>query len=288
MKKTQQLLSIAALALLFGSAPVHAQSSSGSAATGSTSGSAQSGASASSDKAASGKSGGKSSLSKAEQNVMRDMAHANLSEIATAELALKQSQNDQVKAYAQKMIDDHTTAQKELEQLAQSKGVTLPTEPDAKHKAAMKAMQVVEGEKFDKMYMAQGGTRDHKNTHQMLTKAQKSVKDPELKAHVQKITPIVEQHLTMAEDQRGKKASSSGNGSSSGSGASGKGGSSGSSSSGSSSMGGGSSGAGSSAGTGSGGAAGSTTSTSPGGSAPSGSSGVSGTSGSSNSGGGSR
>lgn len=283
MKKTNQLLSIAALALLFGSATVQAQSS-GSASTGSTASSQSSGASSgASDKSGAGKSAGQSSLSKAEQKMMRDMAHANLSEIATGELALKQSQNDEVKAYAQKMIDDHTTAQKELEQLAQSKGVTLPTEPDAKHKAAMKAMSVLEGEKFDKMYMAQGGVRDHKNTHELLTKAQKSAKDPELQAHVKKVTPIVEQHLTMAQEQTGKKKSSSGSSGGSSSGASG----SGSGSSGGSSSGSGSSGAGSSPGTGSGGTS-SSSSASPGGSAPSGSSGVSGTSGSSNSGGGSR
>lgn len=264
MKKTHYMLGAAALALVLGGPGAYAQTSqSGAAASGSSAQSA-------------GKSGGKSTLSKAEQNVMRDLAHANLSEIATAELALKQSQNEQVKSYAQKMIEDHGTAQKELEQLAQAKGVTLPTEPDAKHKAAMKAMSAVEGEKFDKMYMAQGGTRDHKNTHDKLTKAQKNVKDPELKAHVDKVTPIVEQHLTLAQEHRGKKETSSGSSGTKGSSASGsdKSSMSGSSASGSTP---GSSAAGTR-----------TTTTSPGGSAPSGSSGVGGTSGSSNSGGASR
>ncbi|HEY8605766.1 MAG TPA: DUF4142 domain-containing protein [Noviherbaspirillum sp.] len=276
MKKSHHLLSVAALALLFGATSVHAQSSAGTTPAG--------GGGATQSSAAKGDSA-KSSLSKAEQNMMRDLAHANLSEIATGELALKQSQNDQVKAFAQKMIDDHTTAQKELEQLAQSKGVTLPTEPDAKHKAAMKALSVLEGEKFDKMYMAQGGVRDHKNTHQLLTKAQKSAKDPELQAHVKKVTPIVEQHLTMAQEQSGKKGSGGKSSGASGSSSGGAGSASDGSSGGS--AGSGSSGSGSSPGATSSGAT-SSSSASPGGGAPSGSSGVSGTSGSSNSGGGSR
>lgn len=199
--QAHRLLGAAALALLFSTSGAYAQS---------TSGTASEGASASTSSAASGSSA-KSSVSKDDQKVMNNLSQANLSEIATAELALKQSQNDQVKAYAQKMIDDHSVAQKELEQLAQTKGVTLANEPDMKHKTAMKALEKLEGEKFDKMYMAQGGTRDHKNTHDLLMKAQKNVKDPELLALVKKVTPVVDQHLTMAQDMRGKKEGSSKN-----------------------------------------------------------------------------
>ncbi|KRB79233.1 hypothetical protein ASE07_05490 [Noviherbaspirillum sp. Root189] len=154
---------------------------------------------------------------------MRDLAEANLAEIETGKLALEKSQNDQVKTFAQKMIDDHTQSQKELEQLAQQKGVTLPTETDMKHKAAAKALSALEGDKFDKMYMNQVGVRDHKNTHQLLSKAQKNAKDPDLKTMAAKTAPIVDNHLTMAQDQTGKKSSSSGSSSAKGSSASGSG-----------------------------------------------------------------
>lgn len=183
---------------------------------------------------------------------MREMAQANLAEIATANLALQQSQSDQVKAYAQKMIDDHTQAQKELEQLAQSKGVTLPTEPDRKHQAMAKKLQALEGEKFDKQYMSQGGVKDHRETHRMLSRAQGRVKDPDLQVYITKVTPIVGGHMKLAQDAQ------SGKGTASGSSASGAGKSGATDSSGAS-----------------GGASGS--------SGTSGSSGVSGTSGSSNS-----
>lgn len=197
-----RLIGVAALAMMFGAASVNAQST--SSAQGSSGSSAQS-SGASSDKSAKG-----GQLSKAEQNMMRDMAYSNISEVAAAKLALEKSQSDQVKAYAQKMIDDHTQAQTELEKLAQAKGVTLPTEPDTKHKAAAKAMSALQGEKFDKMYMAQAGNRDHQNTHKLLMKAQKEAKDPDLKAHVAKVMPIVDQHLVMAKDLNSKKNSVAG------------------------------------------------------------------------------
>ncbi|MEC4718838.1 DUF4142 domain-containing protein [Noviherbaspirillum sp. CPCC 100848] len=215
-KHINRMLGIAALAMLFGGSSVYAQSTGTTSAQGSGSSSAQAGSGSSSASAAAKGSNG--SVSKADQRMMKNLAEANFAEIETGKLALQKSQNDQVKAYAQKMIDDHTQAQKELEQLAQQKGVTLPTETDMKHKAAAKALSALEGEKFDKMYMNQVGVRDHKNTHQLLTKAQKDAKDPDLKALAAKMTPTVDGHLTMAQEHTGKKGgSSSGSSGSSGS-----------------------------------------------------------------------
>lgn len=165
---------------------------------------------------------------------MREMARANMAEIEAANIALKQSNNDEVKSFAQKMIDDHTQAQQELEQLAQSKGVTLPTEPDKKHQAMAKKLQALEGDKFDKQYLSQGGVKDHRETHRMLNRAQKRATDDELKAYLTKVTPIVGDHMKMAQDTQSGKGTASGSsmgpaGTSSSGGSSGASGSSGSS-----------------------------------------------------------
>lgn len=225
VKKLNQALGIAALALLFGAAPVYAQSdkatpgntgssgqSDATSASPATSGSSAetSGASADSSKSAAGAGASGKALSKGDQNIMRDMAQSNLAEIATAKIALEQSKNEVVKTFAQKMIDDHTQAQKDLEQLAQDKGVKLPTEPDRKHQAAAKQLKALEGDNFDRKYLSQGGVSDHRQTHKMLQQAQNRAKDPDLKALVEKTAPIVEQHLTMVEDAHGEKTTSSG------------------------------------------------------------------------------
>jgi putative membrane protein len=60
-----------------------------------------------------------------------------------ARLALQKSANDSMKQYAQKTSDDHTMAGEELMRLASMKGVTLPTQPDAKHMSMMAKMQIV-------------------------------------------------------------------------------------------------------------------------------------------------
>lgn len=201
-----RMLGIAVLAMLFGASSVQAQSGSASGSAGQGASSAQSGGA----DASAGKEAGAKSLSKSDQNIMREMAMSNLAEIETGKIALNQSKNDQVRNFAQKMIDDHQQSQKELEQLAQAKGVTLPTEPDKKHQAAAKKLSALEGDKFDKQYIKQGGMSDHKDTHKLLQRAQTRATDPDLKALAAKMEPIVSQHLTLAEDVSSAKSSTSG------------------------------------------------------------------------------
>jgi putative membrane protein len=181
---------------------------SGASSSGAPAAGGSSAASGASDKAAAGdKSAAAGGLSKSDQNMMRQMAYANIAEIEAGKLAQSKSKNEQVRTFAQQMIDDHTKAQGELQQLADSKGVKLPTSPDSKHKAAMKKMGSLSGAAFDKSYMKQSGISDHKQTHDLLQRVQNKASDAELKALAQKMTPTVEQHLKMAQDTSKSSAS---------------------------------------------------------------------------------
>lgn len=183
-------------------------------ATGSSSGSAgmsgstgTSGTGAAATQSGSGATAsGSGTLSKGDQKILMDMARANLAEIEAGKLAQSKSQNDQVKSYAQQMIDDHSKALTELQQLAQAKGVTLPTEPDAKHKAMAAKLEKMNGEAFDKAYMAQAGLQDHKRMHSKLMSDQKRAKDPDVKAAATKMAPVVEQHLKSAQQMPAVKS----------------------------------------------------------------------------------
>lgn len=186
-----------------------------SGATGASGAAAQpdtSGASASSSKTG-------ASLSKSDQNLMREIAQTNLAEIEAGKMAKEMSKDDKVQEYAQKMIDDHTAAQEKLQQLAEQKGVTLPTEPDRKHQTAMKKMQLMEGEKFDKRYMSQGGISDHRDAHKLLSRVQKNAKDNELKELAGTMLPTIAEHLDMAKEvssDTGSRSSGSSSGQPSG------------------------------------------------------------------------
>lgn len=139
-----------------------------------------------------------SALNKADQKIVIAMAQANLAEIEAGKLALANGQSAEVKTFAQLMIDDHTKALNDVTTLAQNKGVTLPTEPDAKHKAMAAKLSKLKGDAFDKQYMAQAGVADHKKVHAMLKKDEARAKDPDVKALAAKMLPTVEQHLHSA------------------------------------------------------------------------------------------
>jgi putative membrane protein len=139
-----------------------------------------------------------SALNKADQKIVMDMARANMAEVEAGKMAVSKSQNAEVKAYAQRMIDDHTKALNDVTTLAQTKGVTLPTEVDAKHKAMAAKLGKLEGEAFDREYMKQAGVSDHTKVHAMLKKESARAKDPDVKALAMKMMPTVEEHLTTA------------------------------------------------------------------------------------------
>jgi predicted outer membrane protein len=156
--------------------------------------------------AAAGTAASGAKLNAGDEKILKDMAMANMAEVEGGKLAQGKSQSSEVKAFAQQMIDDHTANLNEVKALAQARGVTLPTEPDAKHKAMAAKLEKMSGDAFDKAYMKQAGVQDHKAVHAKLKAASKKAKDPEVKALVDKTEPVVAQHLKSAEQMPMAKA----------------------------------------------------------------------------------
>jgi predicted outer membrane protein len=156
--------------------------------------------------AAAGTAASGAKLNAGDEKILKDMAMANMAEVEGGKLAQSKSQSTEVKAFAQQMIDDHTANLNEVKTLAQARGVTLPTEPDAKHKAMAAKLEKMSGDAFDKAYMKQAGVQDHKTVHAKLKAASKKAKDPEVKALVDKTEPVVAQHLKSAEQMPMAKA----------------------------------------------------------------------------------
>lgn len=135
-------------------------------------------------------------LARSDQKLIKDLAQANMAEIEAGRVAKSKSQNEQVKNFAQQMIDDHTKALDDVKQLAQTKGIAVPTELDRTHKRQADRMTALSGDAFDRAYLERAGVADHKKTHAMLQRAQTRAKDPDVKALVARTLPIVDQHMT--------------------------------------------------------------------------------------------
>jgi putative membrane protein len=135
-------------------------------------------------------------LSKGDKQILTDLAQANVNEISAGKLAQDKAQNADVKAFAQQMVDDHSKGLQAVQQVAQSKSVSLPTEPDSKHQAMQAKLAKLTGEAFDRAYLAQAGVGDHQAAHKKLLQAQKKAQDPDVKGLAAQLQPTVDQHLS--------------------------------------------------------------------------------------------
>jgi len=204
-KVLKGMLGLSAVAALFAALAVQAQTTGtqsptqGSTGQGTTGQSTTTGQSGQAGASTASGAGTKAALSKSDEKIVMNMAQENMAEIEAARLAQTKSQSEQVKNFAKQMVDDHTKALGEVQQLAQARGVTLPTELDRSHKAKADKLAALSGEAFDRTYMAQAGVADHKKNHDMLRRAQSRARDPEVRALAARTLPIVDQHLNSAQ-----------------------------------------------------------------------------------------
>jgi predicted outer membrane protein len=78
-----------------------------------------------------------------------------LAEVEMGELGAKKATNGQVKAFAKRIVTDHTKANEELLAAAKGKG-QVPSSRDTMHKAMMDKFQQQDvGKEFDRDYMEQ-------------------------------------------------------------------------------------------------------------------------------------
>ena len=139
-------------------------------------------------------------MNQADQAMLKSMAQAQLNQIAAARQALDMSKNDQVRRFAQTMLDEHGKALDSITALAQAKHVSLPTEADAAHQKPAARLQKMHGDSFDKAYIQQAGLNDHSKVHSMLQKDASKARDADLKALVAGMAPTVAAHLDAAKN----------------------------------------------------------------------------------------
>ena len=129
-----------------------------------------------------------------DQQFVTNVARDGMAEVELGRLASEKASNDQVKQFAQRMVDDHGKANDELKKLAADKNITLPSETDAKHKATIDRLSKLSGEAFDKAY-TQEMVAGHKKAVSAFKNESKSGKDAEVKAWAAKTLPTLEDHF---------------------------------------------------------------------------------------------
>ena len=125
-------------------------------------------------------------------------AQANVAEVELGKLALQKTQRDDVKKFAQMMIDDHTKAGDELKAIAGRKSINVSSDLDAEHKALHDRLSKMSGATFDQTYM-KAMADGHRKVAADVRRESQSGKDAEVKAWAAKTLPTIEAHLKEAD-----------------------------------------------------------------------------------------
>ena len=143
-------------------------------------------------------------LSATDRSFVQNAAAGGLAEVALGQLAQQNASSQQIKAFGQQMITDHGQANQELQQIAQTENLTLPTAPANKDQAVQKRLSGLKGSAFDAAY-TQDMVKDHKQDIAEFQREAQSGQDPVLKAFAQKTLPTLQKHLQMAEAATAQK-----------------------------------------------------------------------------------
>jgi putative membrane protein len=126
-------------------------------------------------------------------------ASGGMEEVALGELAAQKVQSQEVKELAQLIVQDHTTANQELMQVAQNKGIQVPQTTSPASQTVAASMSELNGPEFDLAYvMQQQGA--HLATVALFDFAANHAMDPDVKAFAQKYLPKIQAHTTKIEE----------------------------------------------------------------------------------------
>jgi len=142
-------------------------------------------------------------LSKEDSDFAMKAAQGNMAEVNAGSMAASKGTSPDVKNFGNRMVTDHGKALDELKQLAQTKGVTLPTDVSAEQKAEADKLNKLSGSAFDKAY-AEAMVKGHEKVAKDFEKASKDAKDADLKAWAAKTLPVIQDHLKMAKEMKAK------------------------------------------------------------------------------------
>jgi putative membrane protein len=114
------------------------------------------------------------------------------------------------------MVDDHSKANDQLKQIAESKGIKLPSDVEAKDKALMQRLEKLNGAAFDRAYM-NAMVNDHVKDVNEFKKEANAGRDSQVKSFASSTLPTLEEHLQHARQARtattgaAKKSTAAGN-----------------------------------------------------------------------------
>jgi putative membrane protein len=136
-------------------------------------------------------------ISAEDQEFLTKAIQASVAEVEFGRLAMEKSLNEQVRGFAERMVQDHTAANKQLLKLAEAAGKTPPTEMDQQHQLLHQQLSQLSGEAFDRKYM-EGQVQDHEMAVELFSSEADQPTGP-VDQLAGELLPKLQHHLQMAQ-----------------------------------------------------------------------------------------
>jgi putative membrane protein len=137
-----------------------------------------------------------SRLQPEETAFIQKAAVGGLMEVEMGNLTTQKTKSDKVMTFAKRMIKDHTAANNELQQIAQSLGLKLPGALPTEEQSHLAAMRQMEANEYDQNYMNMM-VQDHAKTIDLFNGAS-DFKNEKLRSFALKTLPVLQEHNKMA------------------------------------------------------------------------------------------
>jgi putative membrane protein len=129
---------------------------------------------------------------------LRTAAQGGMAEIKLGQLAAQKGNSEDVKAFGQKMVDDHTKLNNDMAPIADSMGVRLPKDLSKEDQAEYDKLNGLSGNEFDVEYLS-FMVKDHHKDQRDFRQEAVSTTDPTLQAAVVNGAKVIHEHTVMVD-----------------------------------------------------------------------------------------
>jgi putative membrane protein len=129
---------------------------------------------------------------------VRKAMEGGMAEVQLGQLALGKASTPDVKQFGQKMVDDHTKLDDQMQPLAQQLGVAAPTKLSKKDETEKAKLQSLSGAQFDDAYIKLM-LKDHKKDASDFKDEAQHTQNPNLQQATLQGAQVIDQHLQLIE-----------------------------------------------------------------------------------------
>ncbi|MGE5505432.1 MAG: DUF4142 domain-containing protein [Actinomycetota bacterium] len=118
-------------------------------------------------------------------------------EVELGRIAERQAGSDAVRGFGQKMVQDHSANNQQMQTVAQGLGLTQPAQLPADERRQVERLSSLSGPDFDAAYMP-FMVKDHEKDIKEFEKEIRKGTNAQLKGYAQQTLPVLQQHLQLA------------------------------------------------------------------------------------------